>query len=70
MAAAGRRYLSEDAPVLPLAGCTNRRGCKCVYEHFEDRRTDVRREADVGLPTRWYAPDKRKRRGRRVTDRA
>jgi hypothetical protein len=33
----GRRYLSREAPALPLAGCDRRR-CDCTYSHFSDRR--------------------------------
>ena len=67
-AATGRRYLSDEAPMLPLEGCDCQHLCRCVYEHFQDRRTDARRESDLGLPIQWHAPEKRNRRGRRVTD--
>jgi hypothetical protein len=42
------RYLCEDAPRLPLANCSNPRGCQCVYRHFEDRRKGPRRSRDGG----------------------
>ena len=64
----GNRYLSEDAPSLPLPDCDIPRECRCVYQHFTDRRTDMRREADIGLPNRYVATDRRVLR-RRVTDR-
>jgi len=39
----GRRYLSNDAPTLPLPGCDRQR-CGCTYGHYRDRRdTDDRR---------------------------
>ena len=31
------RYLSKDAPRLPLRDCTES-GCTCRYRHYEDRR--------------------------------
>ena len=45
-----RRYLTHEAPYLPLAECTDIQNCRCVYKHFDDRRTHVRREPDDGLP--------------------
>lgn len=64
----GVRYLSEEAPHLPLDGCTCAMSCRCVYRHFADRRTESRREADLGLPPRPVADDSRAGAGRRVTD--
>ena len=64
----GERYLSEEAPLLPLASCDNPQGCKCVYEHFDERRDGLRREADIGLPVRVQNAEKRAGRGRRITD--
>ena len=65
---AGRRYLSEDAPRLPLDECQCVQDCRCVYRHFSDRRTDVRRDVDMGLPYRHVPGDKRAGAGRRITD--
>jgi hypothetical protein len=36
------RFLSHEAPFLPLDRCTVRE-CRCRYEHFPDRREDMRR---------------------------
>ena len=36
------RYLSADAPNLPLAGC-DKGSCKCRYQYFDDRRKEERR---------------------------
>jgi hypothetical protein len=33
----GQRFLSQQAPALPLAGCDQKR-CDCTYKHFGDRR--------------------------------
>jgi hypothetical protein len=64
----GQRYLSEEAPALPLPDCDTPRDCRCVYQHFTDRRTDTRRESDIGLPNRHVDRDRRSL-TRRVTDR-
>ncbi|MCB1705711.1 MAG: hypothetical protein KDI17_12660 [Halioglobus sp.] len=36
--AGSQRYLSEEAPALPLAECTERE-CECRYQHHADRRS-------------------------------
>jgi hypothetical protein len=64
----GQRFLSEDAPLLPLPDCDMTRDCRCVYQHFTDRRTETRRETDIGLPNRHVESDRRRLK-RRVTDR-
>ena len=38
----GGRYLSDEAPDLPVPGCTAER-CTCSYIHYDDRREDDRR---------------------------
>jgi len=65
---AGHRFLSDEAPRLPLDDCTKVHECTCVYRHFKDRRTDVRRDSDLGLPLRDIPNEKRYGIGRRVTD--
>jgi hypothetical protein len=64
----GQRFLADEAPQLPLEGCSHVDRCRCVYVHFQDRRTGSRREADDGLPQRPHDPDRRNGVGRRVTD--
>ena len=61
------RYLSGEAPTLPVAGCDQPGRCACRYKKFTDRRTDLRRESDVGLPVRAQPHDKRDGLGRRIT---
>jgi len=63
-----QRFLSEDAPLLPLAECSNPQRCRCVYEHFDERRDNLRRETDIGMPVRLHADEKRAGHGRRITD--
>lgn len=66
----GKRYLSREAPPLPVPGCTNRQ-CRCRYQHHDDRRSDERRlrnDHAAGLPS-YVGPERRLiRRGRRATD--
>jgi hypothetical protein len=33
----GRRFLSDEAPLLPLPGCTSVQ-CNCTFVHYADRR--------------------------------
>ena len=63
-----KRYLSADAPRLPLAGCDAAR-CACRYAHFDDRRRGPRRADEKGgAPSKPVADDHRSRRGRRTSD--
>ena len=65
----GRRYLSADAPRLPLSDCTRAETCPCAYRKHPDRRAGPRREADAsGLRRSSPNADRRKGRGRRSTD--
>lgn len=66
----GKRYLSTEAPGIPLPGC-DCGNCTCVYVHFEDRRAHQRRD---GYLHRAYVEGERKqerriRVGRRKADR-
>lgn len=54
--------------MLPLSDCDNPAGCRCKYQHYDDRRTDARRESDIGLPMKDHPNDSRNGTGRRVTD--
>ena len=68
-AAKGRRFLSTEAPILPLRGC-DAAACKCKYRHYEDRRDAPRRSEEAqgaGMRSRTGA-DRRNSRGRRETD--
>lgn len=62
------RFLSKDAPALPLAGC-DARLCDCHYRHYEDRRREPRRASDVmGSGRYWTGTERRLSTGRRNTD--
>jgi len=63
-----QRYLSAEAPPLPLPGCTAAR-CDCRYGHFDDRRRGPRRAAEKpGVAAKPAAVEQRARRGRRKVD--
>lgn len=65
VAAENKRWLSRDAPSLPLAGCTQPRGCSCVYKHHEDRRSgEGRRAEEVDQFRVPHKPGKEQRIGR------
>lgn len=62
------RFLSKDAPPLPLAGC-DARICGCHYRHHEDRRRALRRASDgVSKSTSWAGLERRLSAERRSTD--
>ena len=68
---AGKRFLSREAPVLPLKDC-NSEECECRYEHHEDRRIGPRRARELGVAIDGYEGDEKRakvKRGRRNTDR-
>ncbi len=45
----GQRFLSKDAPAIPLPAC-DAASCRCRYVHFEDRRqNDERRNLQPAL---------------------
>ena len=65
-----RRYLSREAPALPLKACDQAK-CACRYNHHDDRRKGPRRASEVGISVdRYEGRDKRvnPQRGRRKTD--
>jgi hypothetical protein len=64
------RYLSREAPRLPLAQCSDPESCSCSYKHYGDRRGRPRRQEEViGLRrSRPVATERRQVRGRRADD--
>lgn len=66
----GHRFLSREAPSLPLKNCSID-DCTCRYQHHDDRRTGPRRARDMGVALDgWLEVDHRvqKGRGRRKVD--
>lgn len=66
----GQRFLSADAPRLPLMECTSAAACPCRYRKHPDRRAGPRREVEKTGLRRPPSEDqeRRRRRGRRKTD--
>ncbi len=67
----GKRFLSRQAPVLPLKDC-DRTQCQCRYVHYDDRRKALRRARDIGVTIAGHEADEKRvnaKRGRRKTDR-
>src|SRR5580698_6811569 len=63
-AAKGRRFLSTEAPILPLRKC-DAAACNCKYRHHEDRRGAPRRSEEArggGMRSR-SGTDRRNSRG-------
>jgi hypothetical protein len=65
----GQRFLSKDAPPLPLQDC-GRSDCTCRYQHHDDRRKGPRRARELGVAVDGWVEDERRApaRGRRKTD--
>jgi hypothetical protein len=65
-----QRFLSQDAPALPLKNCGSP-DCECRYEHYQDRRKGKRRARDLGVCIDGHEGDEKRqksKRGRRKAD--
>jgi hypothetical protein len=70
---AGQRFLSSEAPKLPLANCGNPAGCACRFVHHKDRRAGKDRRspfgpAGFGAATGKFEQEQRKGADRRQSD--
>lgn len=64
----GLRFLSRQAPRLPLPSC-DLSHCDCRFKHHPDRRAGPRRRSDEGLMSAaWSGKERRRSGGRRSTD--
>ena len=63
----GRRYLSAEAPTLPLAAC-DAKSCQCRYVHFEDRRQGEDRRQPKPHALGHSVQERRQGRGNRAND--
>ena len=63
-----KRFLPQDAPLLPMPNCAWPPKCRCVYRHYADRRAGPRRASERGRPWRAMVPERRKLEGRRAED--
>jgi hypothetical protein len=57
----GRRFLSDDAPPLPLPYCDGRT-CACRFRHFSDRRVGDRRALPSFAAAVWATSGKNEQR--------
>jgi hypothetical protein len=63
-----RRWLSREAPLLPLPGCTRPDACQCTYNHHDDRRPQPAGRGHERLqPGPRVANERRSRKTRRDT---
>lgn len=61
-----QKFLAAHAPQLPLGTCDRPQHCRCRYKHLTDRRQDMRRDEDHGLPgLPYYGENRRFRANRR-----
>jgi hypothetical protein len=61
----GQRFLPDQAPALPLKGCTAAK-CSCAFAKHTDRRSDDRRLAHGGLSASLFqSTDRRAKKDRR-----
>ena len=65
-----KRFLSREAPKLPLRAC-DCPNCDCHYAHHDDRRTGPRRAREMGVAIDGYDGEEKRavKRGRRKNDR-
>lgn len=66
----GQRFLSHEAPPLPLKGCETAR-CECRYGHHDDRRGGPRRARELAVSIDGYEGAEQRAkspRGRRKAD--
>lgn len=62
------RFLSRQAPKLPLPTCDAAR-CTCRFKHHKDRRAGPRRRSEQGMMQgQWQGAEKRRTGGRRADD--
>jgi hypothetical protein len=64
------RFLSHEAPRLPLPQCSAGGSCPCAYKHYDDRRRQPRRAEELtGLRRpNPLKTERRQQRGRRSSD--
>ena len=58
---ARQRFLSGEAPMLPLNACSQPGNCRCVYKHWSDRRAEDRRTEYDALTIQFHGSNERRR---------
>ena len=66
----GKRFLTAEAPLLPLDLCDRYADCTCRYRKWDDRRQEERRVGVSGMANQFYHGEEKREnpRGRRETD--
>src|ERR1700753_3264192 len=64
----GKRYLLNNAPRMPLVGCTMPTTCSCMFLKCRDRRDGDRRLLGAGASRMSAGADVRKDAGRRLAE--
>ncbi len=66
----GKRVLSAEALLLPLADCDRANRCTCHYRHHDDRRERPRRQSEGAPPAGppVQQAERREKKGRRSED--
>ena len=59
------RFLCNEAPVFPLAECTQASDCGCKYKRWEDRRAEDRRAPFATAGDNYFANGNRRERSDR-----
>jgi hypothetical protein len=64
------RFLSAQAPRLPLKECAMPSSCQCAYKHYDDRRSRARRSDELHGIRRgnWKSVERRVRADRRAAE--
>lgn len=64
------RFLSKEAPMIPLKNCSRKQQCDCRYVHHKDRRRGQRRNSFMTIASDARNEERRAeaQRGRRFTD--
>jgi len=65
LALRGSRFLSKEAPRLPLEQCTTPKTCACAYKHHADRRGQPRRKDEAAGLRRTKVDQERRAQGDR-----
>ena len=57
-----KRFLTREAPRLPLKDCDHQDKCQCKYQHLPDRRGEPRRGTDssYGAAPKAATPERRR----------
>ena len=55
-----KRFLTLEAPQLPLQDCSEYASCTCKYQKWDDRRQEDRRALKTGIAGQYFQGDDRR----------